>query len=79
MSLPLSSLQVMTNMKFPKSPAQAYREVTADVVSYNVGLALRVIWEVAKPIMKWTVIISLLTLVGILYFFWQVLFGTMKK
>lgn len=69
----------MTNFQFPKSPAQAYREVTAEVVSYNVGLALRVIWEVAKPIMKWALVISLGLLAATFYFFWQVLFGTMKK
>ena len=79
MSLPLSSFLGMTNMKFPKSPAQAYREVTADVVSYNVGLARRVIWEVAKPIMKWALVISLGLLAATFYFFWQIIFGTMKK
>ena len=69
----------MTNIQFPKSPAQAYRETTAEVVAYNTGVVLRIIWEVAKPIIKWTAILSLMLVVGFFYFFWQVLFGTMKK
>ena len=48
----------MTEMKFPKSPAQAYREASADVVAYKVGVALRIIWEVAKPILSWTLWIA---------------------
>ena len=69
----------MTNIQFPKSPAQAYRETTAEVVAYNTGVVLRIIWEVAKPIMKWTAILSLMLVVGFFYFFWQMIFGTMKK
>lgn len=69
----------MTKIRFPKTPAQAYRETTADVVAYNVGIALRIIWEVAKPIMKWTAIITLAMAAGGIYFLWQLIFGTMKK
>ena len=79
MSLPLSSFLGMTNMKFPKSPAQAYRETTAEVVAYNTGVVLRIIWEVAKPLMKWALIISIGLVAATIYFFWQVIFGTMKK
>ena len=79
MSLPLSSFLVMTNMKFPKSPAQAYRETTAEVVAYNTGVVLRIIWEVAKPLMKWALVISIGLVAATIYFFWQVIFGTMKK
>lgn len=66
-------------MKFPKTPAQVHRETTADIVAYNVGIALRVIWEVAKPILKWTAIIAFLSFVGMIYLIWQLVIGTMKK
>jgi hypothetical protein len=69
----------MQNMKFPKSPAQVYRETTAELAAYNVGVALRVIWEVTKPILKWTAIIAVLSFVWMLYLIWQLVFGTMKK
>lgn len=69
----------MREIRFPKTPAQAYRETTADVVAYNVGIALRIIWEVAKPIMKWTAIITLAIAAGGIYFLWHLIFGTMKK
>ena len=69
----------MTEAKFPKTPAQAYREATADVVGYKVGVALRIIWEVAKPILKWTALFAVLSFVGGVYLIWQVLFGTMKR
>lgn len=70
---------VMTKMRFPKSPAQVYRETTADIVAYNIGIALRVIWEVTKPILKWTAIIAALSFIWTIYLIWQLLFGTMKK
>lgn len=69
----------MTNMQFPKTPAQVYRETTADIVAYNLGVALRVMWALAKPILKWTAIIVVLSFVWTLYLVWQLLFGTMRK
>ena len=69
----------MTNIQLPKSPAQAYRETTAEVVAYNTGVVLRIIWEVAKPLMKWALVISIGLVAATIYFFWQVIFGTMKK
>ena len=69
----------MTNIQSPKSPAQAYRETTAEVVAYNTGVVLRIIWEVAKPLMKWALVISIGLVAATIYFFWQVIFGTMKK
>ena len=69
----------MTNIQFPKSPAQAYRETTAEVVAYNTGFVLRIIWEVAKPLMKWALVISIGLVAATIYFFWQVIFGTMKQ
>ena len=69
----------MTNMKFPKTPAQVYRETTADIVAYNVGLALRVLWEVSKPIIKWAAIIAVASFVGMIYLVWKLIFGTMSR
>ena len=66
-------------MKFPKSPAQVYRETTADIVAYNVGTALRMIWEVTKPVLKWTAIISVLAFVWMIYLIWRLIFGTMDS
>lgn len=66
-------------MRLPKTPAQAYRETTADIVAYNVGIALRVIWEVAKPIMKWVAIIAVASFVWMIYLIWQLVFGTAKR
>ena len=48
----------MTNIQFPQSPAQVYRETKAQVVAYNTGVVLRIIWEVSKPILKWALVIS---------------------
>lgn len=79
MSESAHSVISMTQIRFPKTPSQAYRETTADVVAYNVGVALRIIWEVAKPIMKWAAIITLAIAAGGIYFLWQLIFGTMKK
>lgn len=70
---------VMKNVKFPKTPAQVFRETTADIVAYNVGVALRVIWEVTKPILKWTAIITVFSFVWMVYLIWHLIFGTMNK
>lgn len=79
MSLPLSTFLPMTNIQFPQSPAQVYRETKAQVVAYNTGVVLRIIWEVSKPILKWALVISLGLLAATFYFIWQLVFGTMKK
>jgi hypothetical protein len=68
----------MTNMKFPKTPAQAYREATADVVAYKVGVALRIMWEVAKPIFGWIVFLSAVMVLGAFYFMIKVIFGSLR-
>ena len=68
----------MTEMKFPKSPAQAYREASADVVAYKVGVALRIIWEVAKPILSWTLWIAGAMVLGAIYFLFKVIIGSLR-
>ena len=77
MSDPVPKLIHMTEMKFPKTPAQAYREATADVVAYKVGVALRIIWEVSKPILSWTLWIAGAMVLGVIYFFIKVIFGSL--
>ena len=68
----------MINVKLPKTPAQAYREVSADAVGYKVGLALRIIWEVAKPILVWSLIITGAMVLGVFYFLGKVIFGNLR-
>lgn len=68
----------MTEMKFPRSPAQAYREASADVVAYKVGVALRISWEVAKPIISWTLWITGAMMLGAIYLFFKVIFGNLR-
>ena len=68
----------MTEMKFPKTPAQAYREASADVVAYRVGVALRILWEVLKPVISWSLIVAGAMVLGVFYFFWKVILGSLK-
>lgn len=78
MSHPGNNLDSMTNLKLPKTPAQAYREATAEVVAYKVGVALRIIWEVAKPILSWTLWIAGAMVLGAIYFFFKVFIGSLR-
>ena len=68
----------MKNKKLPKSPAQAYREATADVAAYRVGVALRIIWEVSKPIIVWSLILTGAMVMGVIYFLGKVLFDGLR-
>ncbi|MDA8552198.1 hypothetical protein N9K78_02805 [Aquiluna sp.] len=68
----------MTEMRFPKSPAQAYREATAEVVAYRVGVALRIFWEVLKPLLSWSLVIAGAMALGVFYFLWKVILGSLR-
>lgn len=68
----------MTEMKFPKTPAQAYREASADLAAFKVGVALRIIWEVAKPVLSWTLWIAGALLLGAVYFFFKLIIGSLR-
>jgi len=68
----------MTNIQFPQSPAQVYRETKAQVVAYKVGVALRIIWEVSKPILGWVVFLSAVMVLGAFYFMIKVIFGSLR-
>lgn len=78
MSPPPPSLTLMTNMKLPKTPAQVYRETKAQVVAYNTGVVLRIIWEVSKPILGWVVFLSAVMVLGAFYFMIKVIFGSLR-
>ena len=68
----------MTEMKFPKTPAQAYREASADLAAFKVGVALRITWEVAKPVLSWTLWIAGALLLGAVYFFFKLIIGSLR-
>ena len=68
----------MTEVKIPKTPAQAYREASADVVAYKVGVALRIIWEVTKPILSWALWIAGALVLGAIYLFFKVIIGSLR-
>ena len=68
----------MTNMKLPKTPAQAYRVASADVGYYKAGVALRIIWEVTKPILSWALWIAGALVLGSIYFFFKVVIGSLR-
>ena len=78
MSPPPPSLTLMTNMKLPKTPAQVYRETKAQVVAYNTGVVLRIIWEVSMPILGWVVFLSAVMVLGAFYFMIKVIFGSLR-
>jgi len=78
MSVPASKFRIMTNMKLPKTPAHAYREASADVASYKVGVALRIIWEVTKPMLSWALWIAGALVLGSIYFFFKVVIGSLR-
>ena len=41
----------------PKTPAQRWRELSVDDKAFRVGQALRVIWELTKPVLLWTMFV----------------------
>jgi len=69
----------MNEFRFPKSPAQAYREASSEVIAFNTGVAIRIIWEVAKPVLKWSLIIAAACFVGFVYLLYQLVLGTAKR
>jgi len=78
MSHPLSSLGSVRYKELPKTPARAYREATAEVVAYRVGVVLKIIWEVTKPIVSWTLFIAGAMILGVLYFLVKVILDGLR-
>lgn len=69
----------MTKFALPVSPKQAYVEATTDLTAYKAGVVLRIVWEVTKQILKWSVVIAAAIVVGGIYFLWRLVFGTMNR
>jgi hypothetical protein len=69
----------MNQLNIPKSPAQAYREAAANVTAYKVGVFLRILWEVTKPLITWSLIIIGAMVASVFYFIFKVLFGGLKS
>lgn len=47
----------MIKNELPKTPAQAWRDLAPDEKAYSIGQALRILWELAKPVLAWTAFI----------------------
>lgn len=47
----------MMKISTPKTPAQRWRELSVDDKGFRVGQALRVIWELTKPVLLWTMFV----------------------
>lgn len=47
----------MMKLEVPKTPAQRWREMSVDDKAFKVGQALRIIWELAKPVLLWTMFV----------------------
>lgn len=48
----------MMKMTAPESPAEALRRAKAENVAYTTGVVLRIVWDVAKPILGWALFIA---------------------
>lgn len=55
--VPVVKAGKMMNLDMPKTPAQRWREMSVDDKVFGVGQALRVIWELTKPVLLWTIFI----------------------
>lgn len=47
----------MMKIDMPKTPAQRWKELSVDDKAFGVGQALRVVWELTKPLLLWTIFI----------------------
>ena len=47
----------MIKNELPKSPSQVWRELSPHEKAYSAGQALRILWELAKPVLAWTAFI----------------------
>ena len=50
----------MINIQVPKTPAATWRELDRSEKAYKVGQALRILWELTKPVLAWTLFILVL-------------------
>lgn len=61
----------MIKVEVPKTPAQAWRDLDSQGKAFKVGLVLRIVWEVSKPILAWT---AFILIVGA----WSVTYAVLK-
>ena len=65
----------MMKLETPESPGEALRRARAEQTAYNTGVVLRIIWEVAKPILGWALFIGLVGIWFTVSVIFQVLLG----
>lgn len=65
----------MENLRVPKTPAQAWRDLDLESKAIRAGQILRVVWELSKPVLFWTIFILAVGVWSIFSIFWKVLFG----
>ena len=49
----------MLKMEIPKTPAQAWRDLSSEEKAFKAGLMARVAWELIKPVIAWTAFVLL--------------------
>ena len=64
----------MIKVDVPKTPAQVWRELDTHDKAFGVGLALRVIWELAKPVLLWSALILAMGVWAVTYAVFRALF-----
>jgi len=65
----------MMKIRVPETPSEAFRRARAEQIAYNTGVVLRIIWEVAKPILGWALFIGLVGIWFTVSMIFQVLLG----
>ena len=50
----------MIRVDVPKTPAQRWRELSANEKAFRLGVIMRLGWELLKPVLAWTAFILLL-------------------
>jgi len=66
----------MNRNALPKTPAQAWRELEAEERAFKVGLVLRAVWELAKPVIVWTFVFFAIGVWAIFSFLIKAVLGT---
>ena len=67
---------LMTNFRVPTTPAAAWRSLSAEEKAFKVGVISRVIWEITKPVLLWSMFILLVGAWAIFSVIWKVLSGS---
>ena len=65
----------MLKMEIPKTPAQAWRNLSSEEKAFKAGLIARVVWEISKPIIAWTAFIHLVGAWAVSYAIFKALFS----